>query len=215
MFNIMKDGSVGQNIVNKNFFNAKMHFAEFVEDYIYGIDLENDGIYIFDKNLEQLYTIKTKEKSGPRHAIVFNDMIYVVTELSNQVLVYKKEKNDYKCIQEISTVCDKSVKSYAGAIKITKNKKNIYVTNRGENTISVYSIINNKLKLIQNIECNGNFPRDILLDETEEYVFIANQLSNNISIFERNTENGILNIINDADVFFEKPSCIIRSRYEI
>lgn len=66
-----------------------------------------------------------KSNSGPRHAIVLKDLLYVVTELSNQVLVYKKQKGEYHPIQQISTIINKKIESYAGAIKISKDYKNI------------------------------------------------------------------------------------------
>ena len=62
------------------------------------------------------------------------------------------------------------------------------------------------LKFIQNISSYGIFPRDILLNKSEEYIMVANQKSNNIVIFNRNVKDSILNRIEGADVKMEKPS---------
>lgn len=214
MYNLKENGVIGDEYAIAKILNSHMHFAKFQENYIYAIDLGNDNIYLYNNKLELLYTIATNAKSGPRHAAFLKDMLYVITEMSNQILVYKKNNEKFELIQEISTLSNKKVESYAGAIKISKDGKNIYVTNRGDNTISVFSINNNKLALIQNISSYGDFPRDIFINETDEYVIVANQKSNNLVTFKRNLENGILIKLKNADVLVDSPSCIIGSNYE-
>ena len=207
LYEINQNGEIGNEIKRQKYSNANMHFSKFIEDEIYGIDLANDMIHIYNNQLDEKSIIQTPKNSGPRHAVIIKNLLFVVTEISNQILVYERKKDDYKLIQEISTIKDKKVKTYAGAIKISKNNKNIYVTNRGENTISVYSLIKNKLELIQNIHCYGDFPRDITLNKTEEYALVANQKSDNISIFKRNIENGKLTKISELKT--ENPACIV------
>lgn len=211
----LENGIIGKELVNKKYENSHMHYADFANNAIYGIDLANDVIYIYNENMDTIYTIKTQINYGPRHAIMFDKYIFVVTELSNKILLYKIEDNDYKLIQEISTLKNENITSYAGAIKMSSDHKYIYVTNRGENTISVFSFFDEKLRLVQNISCFGDFPRDITLNENEDFAVVANQKSNNLVVFKRNLENGNLEKLNDTDFFIEKPSCIVRSKYEI
>ena len=194
-----------------------MHYSEVVDDKIFAVDLGNDIIYIYDEKLTLLSQIRVKKGSGPRHLVINSDNILIVTELSNELLVYKKEKNKIELIQQLNTFDNKqNIESYAGAIKISNDGRNIYITNRGHNSISVFrKYKDKKYKLIQNISCFGEFPRDIVLNETEEYLFVANQKSNNIKIFKRNKKNGILKEIKDAELIIESPSCIVRRNYEI
>lgn len=216
VYQIKKNGSIGRRKGIKKYNNSNMHFAEFIGDNIYAIDLGKDAIYIYNLKMQLISQIDMNRNCGPRHMVMSKDenIMYVVTELSNQILVYKKNDNKFDLIQEISTLPDESIESYAGAIRISRDNKNIYVTNRGHNSISVFSILKRGLKFVQNIPSYGEFPRDILLNESEEYAIVANQKSNNVIVYKRNIKNGILSKI-DGEVKMEKPSCIVRSKYEI
>ena len=129
--------------------------------------------------------------------------------------MYKKEGKEFVLKQEISTKQEKSIESYASAIKMSKDNKYIYVTNRGENTISVFEKKNDKLKQIQSISSYGDFPRDIILTEDENHILVANQKSNSVVIFYRNRQDGTISENQVSEIKIEKPSCIIRRRYGI
>ena len=196
---------------------SHIHFADFIKNHIYVIDLGNDCIYIYNLKLECINQIKVKKGTGPRHLVVDNDenILYVVTEYSNQIFMYKKEGKEFVLKQEISTKQEKSIESYASAIKMSKDNKYIYVTNRGENTISVFEKKNDKLEQIQSISSCGDFPRDIILTEDENHILVANQKSNSVVIFYRNRQDGTISENQVSEIKIEKPSCIIRRSYEI
>lgn len=213
MFELKSDGSIGDEIFSAKNKNSNMHFAGFVGQDVIAIDLGQDKMYIYDSNLKLKQTLDFPKNAGPRHLAISNDEknFFVVTELSNEVYVYQKKQSGYNLIQKVNTLETKHIESYAGAIKITKDNKNLYVTNRGENTIAVFLIKNDKLEFVERISSYGEFPRDILLNADEKYVLVANQKSNNIEIFKRNIQNGKLIRVENAEVNIEKPSCIIRS----
>lgn len=217
LYNLNENGTIEREINHKSYQNANMHFADFIGNDIYAIDLGNDNIYLYNQELKENFTIELEKGVGPRHLAVSKDKktVYVVTEMSNQIYVYHKEDDGFELKQKVSTLLETNVKSYAGAIKISKDNKNIYVTNRGDNTISVFSIRKDKLELIQNISSYGDFPRDIFLNANEEYLLVANQKSDNIAIYKRNQDTGILRKMQNQELKIDKPSCIVRSSYEI
>lgn len=223
MYSLNTNGSLGRKKYFQKYENSNMHFAEFIQDNIYAVDLGNSKVYIYNEKMQLLDTIQLDKDSGPRHLVMSKDKktIYIVTELSNKIYVYEKNNGKFKLIQKISTLIDdnilkdQNIKTYAGAIKISSDYKNIYVTNRGHNSISVFSIKNNKLEYIQNISTYGEFPRDILLNQNEEYLMVANQKSNNIVIYKRDMQNGMLSVIENSNLKLDKPSCIVRRDYEI
>lgn len=217
MYKLKQDGCVEEEIKKIEYPFSHMHFAEFIQNDIYAVDLGNDTICIYNNKMKLISKIHTGLKTGPRHIAMTKDCqtLYVVTEMSNQILVYCKDNNDFKLVQTLSTLPNQETESFARAIKISNNDKYIYVTNRGHNSISVFENNKTKLKLIQNIPSYGIFPRDILLNKNEEYIMVANQKSNNIVIFNRNVNDGTLNRIEGADVKMEKPFCIVRSDYGI
>lgn len=211
MYELQDNGIINKEKFRNIYDNANMHYADFSENYIYTVDLGNNNIYIYDYEMNLQSTINTGEKTGPRHIAVSKNekTIYVVTELSNEILVYKKNNDGFNLVQRASTIMDRNLESYVAAIKVTQDNKNIYITNRGHNSISVFDIKNNRVELIQNISSYGEFPRDIFLNYNEKYVMIANQISNNIVIYERAKETGELNKIEGSNIEIDKPSCII------
>ena len=213
MFELKSDGSIGDEISSVKNKNSNMHFAGFVGQDVIAIDLGQDKMYVYDLNLKLKQTLDFPKGTGPRHLAISNDekKFFVVTELSNEIYVYENKESIYNLIQKVDILETKSIESYAGAIKITSDNKNLYVTNRGENTITVFLIKNDKLEFVERISSYGEFPRDILLNEDEKYLLVANQKSNNIEIFKRNIQNGKLIRVENAEVNIEKPSCIIRS----
>jgi len=216
LLDLNKDGSINEVVKEVQFNGAHMHFSEFIDRKIYSVDLGNDLIYIFDENLNLLSEIYTKEDVGPRHLIVLKEQkkLFVVTELSNEILIYEEQNNKYNLVQQLSTLEKQTGNSYAGAIKVSSNGKNIYVSNRGHNSISVFKKNGKKYELIQNISCFGDFPRDIAFNKTEDYLIVANQKSDNIIIYKRNKENGILTKVKNEELTVKRPACIIRQDYE-
>lgn len=211
-FEIEENGYIGKEKYRMEYAkNSNIHFAEFINGRIYVVDLGNDRIYVYNPDMELLNTIKLEKGLGPRHLVANNEgnIIYIVTEYSNQVLMYQEENKKFILKQKISTIKNKNIESYASAIKITKDNKYVYVTNRGENTIAVFENNEKRLKLIQIISSYGDYPRDIVLNKDEQYAIVVNQKSNNITTFKRNQSNGKLSVYKEKAIKIEKPSCIV------
>lgn len=217
-----------------------MHYIQFMEDetYICVSDLGTDrlsGYKIIKENqnidnnaddnahdnsnvkiqLIHAFDIKLPEGSGPRHFVYSPDgmYIYVITELSNTICVYKKEDGfKYTHIQTISTLPEGNAdcKSSTAAIRITKDGRFIYASNRGHDSVSVYKAASESglLEMVQNISSNGECPRDIILDENEEYLLCANQSSSTVTSLKRDRENGCLSLT-DKVFNTERPVCLI------
>ena len=80
----------------------------------------------------------------------------------------------------------------AADIVLTPDGKNLYISVRGLNVLSVFSVDENgSLKLIQNIGCQGKNPRGLCLSPDSRYLFSINRDSNCIARFLRN-EDGML-----------------------
>lgn len=91
--------------------------------------------------------------------------------------------------------------------KKLKDGKFIYTTLRGHNSISVFKYENNELELLQNILSYGNTPRDLEIDKTQRYLLVANQDSDEISIYSRDVNTGKLKFINKQNTLL--PTCIL------
>jgi len=83
----------------------------------------------------------------------------------------------------------------AAEVRISPDGKHVYVSNRGEaNTISVFQQmeISNDFERIQVIASGGSMPRNFNLTADGKYILAAHQASNDIVVFKRDSDSGIL-----------------------
>lgn len=151
--------------------------------------------------------------TGPRHIAYSNSKyIYVISELTSEIFVFKYNPSDNKIFENIQTISTLPL-NYNGnrsgsAIRIHPNNKLIYTSDRGNNSISLFSInsTDGKVKLLNTISCQGNSPRDFQIDPSGSYLFVANEKSNNISVFSIESSTGNLKFMNSHKI--HSPTCI-------
>jgi 6-phosphogluconolactonase len=85
-------------------------------------------------------------------------------------------------------------KNTAAELAISSDGLFLYASNRGENSLVVFSIASKdgKLNLIQRISCGGKTPRHFTLDPTAQWLLCGNQDSANVTVFRRDTATGKL-----------------------
>jgi 6-phosphogluconolactonase len=84
-------------------------------------------------------------------------------------------------------------KNTAAEVVISPDGNFLYASNRGEDTLVVFSIANDgSLKEIQRVPCGGKTPRHFTLDPTFRWILCGNQDSASITIFRRDEGTGKL-----------------------
>jgi len=117
-------------------------------------------------------------------------------ELSGTVGVFRYNNGKLTLIEYVPTH-PAGYKGDIGSadIHISPDGKFLYASNRGdENTITIFSINpqTGKLKLKGYQSVMGKTPRNFIIDPTGNYLLVANQNTDNIVIFKRNKETGML-----------------------
>lgn len=175
---------------------AKAHFMDFdpKTDAVFVCDLGSDVIHKYSL-LNEIATYYTPKGTGPRH-IAFHPskpILYVFGELSSTITVLRDEGFSLEHVQTISTLPSPQELNWGAAIKISKDGKYVYASNRADNTISVLEVMDDaSLKLVQHISTYGEHPRDFDLSYDDKYLLCANMQSDTLTLFERNPDNGIL-----------------------
>ena len=148
--------------------------------------------------LKHLARYQMENGFGTRHLVFSPDgkTMYIVGELSSQVNVARFNENTWK-FEDVATYKtipdDFSDHNGAAAIRISKDGKFIYISNRGHDSITVFKVLDDgKLELVQRISVFGSFPRDFNWDKDEKYLVVANQNTNNATLYRRNSETGNL-----------------------
>lgn len=171
-----------KNITIRN--GAGCHQVLFYKDKILVLCLFLDKIIIFDEDLNQADEIIFPEGSGPRHGIfpVNGDDLYLASELSNELFMIDMET------KKISAKTDLLNKTHVkGTAAIRMKDDHLYVSTRGEDVISVVSIIDLELKQIH--DCGGEHPRDFII--VDDHLVCANRFSNNVVSFALNKDGSI------------------------
>jgi 6-phosphogluconolactonase len=85
-------------------------------------------------------------------------------------------------------------KNTAAELAISSDGLFLYASNRGEDSLVVFSIApkQGKLDFVQRISCGGKTPRHFTIDPTNQWLLCGNQDSATITIFRRDTVTGKL-----------------------
>ncbi|HEX3571624.1 MAG TPA: lactonase family protein [Acidobacteriaceae bacterium] len=85
-------------------------------------------------------------------------------------------------------------KNTAAELAISADGQFLYASNRGEDSLAVFSIAPKRghLDFVQRISCGGKTPRHFTLDPTTQWLLCGNQDSGTITIFRRDTVTGRL-----------------------
>ncbi len=170
---------------------------------------EDDPELLEDSGLE----LKMPAGSGPSK-LIFNDEhtypeVYVLCELSGQVLIWIREHGTWRLADKWPTVPN----GYFGKNTPTAMKGNSYMTfvaNKGDNSVAVYRIINyGFLERTQVIKSGGGTPRD--LEILDRYLVVANEDADLLTVFRISLKEQKIEATNiKAEV--PKPRCVVGYR---
>jgi 6-phosphogluconolactonase (cycloisomerase 2 family) len=155
--------------------------------------------------------VNTAQGSGPRHLIFHPNkkFVYCIEELSGTITTYNYQKGTMTVVDRVFACADTADIYSSADLHITPDGRFLYATNRGENTIAIFSINkkDGKLTLTGHESTYGNSPRNFTIDPSGNFLLVANQLSNNIVVFRINKETGKL-IKTAIEIKVFNPSCL-------
>ena len=173
---------------------------------VYVADLSTDKLNIFtiDVNASKVKPASTpfvtvKPGSGPRHFTIHptDKYAYLVEEITSTVAVFARNTKTGALTlldDNVQTLPDNfSGQNTSADIHIDPSGKFLYQSNRGANTLAIFAIGNDgKLTKVGDQPTEGKTPRNFLIDPKGDYVFVAHQDSDNITIFKRDQKTGKL-----------------------
>lgn len=203
---------------HENQASPHVHFADLTPDkYLITCDLGTDEVVTYDVSkagkLSQVASYKATPGAGPRH-IVFHPtqkIAYLICELNStiEVLIYDGVGH-LSLLQTISTLPQEWTEfNGTAAIRVSKDGRFLYASNRGHDSIVVYKIIEDgTLVQIQLIKTNGKIPRDFALSTDEHIIIAAHQDSDNVTTFLRDTTTGLLSEV-QHDFVVPEAVCVV------
>lgn len=153
--------------------------------YVCVPDLGLDEIIVYDRALRRVSQVKTPAGSGPRHMIFSPDgkQAFCANELDNTVSTFSYARGTSTCLHTTDALPDDRKKGTTlAAIRISGDGKELYTSNRGDNSISRFSVEGGKLRLESVADCGGESPRDFCLLPGGK-LLVANERSDSLALF--------------------------------
>lgn len=230
---INEDGSVGERASFIQFEGSgphprqkgpRAHAVQASPDgrHLYVCDLGTDKVWIFEINTADgsLTTAKTAFASvppggGPRHLVLSQSgqHLWVNNELDLSVTAFTRDPGT-GALTPIATVpmhqdppdSDKTVT--AAAIRLHPNEKFLYVTSRGDDGLSVYTIAEDgSPTLFGRFPAGVERPREANIDPTGQWLLVAGQNDDTLVVMAIDSETGHLSPTKHS-VQLPKPVCI-------
>ena len=232
--NVRDEGKLGPNKERQEAPHA--HWVKQMWNDVFVADLGLDRIlvYKFDpakgalgpmpkpgpKNIRPQQPIEVSPGTGPRHVALSNKpnrnligFMYVLGELDSTVTVFGTTKEgDFEISwQKVPMLPDGfSARNDAAEIEIHPNGKFLYASNRGHDSIVVYSIDQDwgKLKQVADVPTGGKEPRHFAIDPSGNFLLAEDQLSDKIVTFRIDQKTGALTPTGDS-VEVPSPVCLV------
>lgn len=194
---------------------SHVHYADLAPDgYLITCDLGTDQVTSYqvseEGKLSQVDLYQSQAGAGPRH-LVFHPsykIAYLICELNGtiEVLIYDG-MGHFEHMQTIATIpADYQDFNAGAAIRLSKDGKFLYASNRGHDSIASYRVLRDgSLELIDIVSSNGKTPRDFNLSANDAYLIVAHQDSDNVSVFERDAQSGQIKLVSSD---FQVPEAV-------
>ena len=162
--------------------------------FVYRLDLDDNSL----RHIEGGDAVM-RAGAGPRH-IAFHPtlpLVFVANELDSTVatLRFDAERGALSPLDIRSTIPPGwTGTNYPADIHIASSGRTLYVSNRGLNSLAVFSVAasTGALTLEQMVSTEGDWPRNFSLDPTGRWLLVANQRSDSVVVFGRDPESGRL-----------------------
>ncbi len=175
-------------------------------------------VYRFDEATGTLRHIEESDAAlppgtGPRH-LAFHPtlpLLFVSGELSSTVITLHCDPNfgTLRGAQMLSAVPTGTTgENFPADIHVAPSGRTLYVSNRGHNSVAVFSIAaKGTLALQQVMSTGGDWPRNFTIDPTGRWLLVANQKSGSVVVFARDVESGRLSATSQR-IAVPSPACL-------
>ncbi len=178
--------------------------------YVFTPDLGIDKVMIYKVDaargkLSPNGFAATKPAAGPRHFDFHpsGKFAYVINELDSTMTAFSYDKAAGKLteLQTLSTLpAGFKETSYCADVHVHPSGKFLYGSNRGHNSIVIFSIDpgSGKLTLTGHESTRGDWPRNFGIDPSGRFLLAANQNSNSVATFRIDEATGKLSPVGNV-----------------
>ncbi len=181
--------------------------------YVLVTDLGADTVHVLDRSLRHICAVRVPAGHGARHIVFSPDgaYLYCANELAATVSVFawNAQAGTLAYIHTFDSAVPAELAPHntAAAIRLSKDGKKLYLSNRGEDTLTVFDTRDGvHFALVQKVPCGGSHPRDFQLTEDETHLVCANTFSDLVAVFA--LRDGLVGALTDS-VSLPRPLCVM------
>jgi len=233
VFEIRKDGSLGRTTAFKTFQGSSVNKDRQMEPHPHSVYLDASGLhaYVCDLGTDQIHgfrfhpakgaiipdetaSARVAPGSGPRHLALHprGNFAYVLNEMGETITAFARNPSNgaLKSIQTAPCLpANFRGLSTAAEIVIHPSGKFLYASNRGHDSVSIFSIgPNGRLTPAGFTPTGGKTPRNIAIDPTGKWLITENQDSGTMFVFRIDQKTGKL-IPTGQKVRVRAPVCAV------
>jgi 6-phosphogluconolactonase len=218
VFHVQKDGRIGEASAFVQHAGSSVDKQRQEGPHAHWIETTPDNRYAVaaDLGLDKLLVYRFNDKTGalaandppyanldpgagPRHVAFHPNgrFAYVVNELQSTITTFSYNRST-GTLQKLNSVSSLpkgfSGDNTAAEIKVHPNGKFLFASNRGNDSIAVFSVDaeNGHLTLVDFFSTQGKSPRNFEIDPSGKLLLVANQDTNNIVVFRIDPGTGRL-----------------------
>lgn len=187
------------------------HQVIFDADTVLVTDLGADRVHrlkLVDGRLHEAGHTQLPPGSGPRHGVVSGDHLVIACELSAQVWLGRRRGGEWQQVALVdASGADTEARIYPSAVAVADDQ--VLVANRGADTCTVFALDRDQdtLTAVTEFPSGGQWPRDLVL--SSDRVWVANQVSNVVSVFTRTDQGALPAWTLDFEIPSNSPACIV------
>lgn len=183
------------------------HFVKRTPDgkYLFVVDLGLDTIFTYDRALHEVSRAQVPAGAGCRHLAYSEDgkTVFCVNEMASSVSVFAYCDGRLTLRETVPALpADFSGASTAAAIRVAGDQ--LYVSNRGHDSITRFRIDGGSLTRLDWTPCGGQSPRDFAV--FGDWMFCTNEYTDNVTVFR--LENG-KPVQTPTELHMTHPLCVI------
>jgi 6-phosphogluconolactonase len=222
---ILRDGSLGEptDLASHVGPERDPHAHQVIIDpsgrWVLAVDLGADSVYVYKLDLGtgklvQHHQVLLPSGAGPRHLAFHPNgrVAYIVQELRSEITMaaWQPRRGVLTLGEVVPTVGpDAPNPNYPGEIAVSRDAQFVYASNRGENSVATFAVLEGGWRLRrlgENVPTGGDWPRHLALDAGGRRVFVSNQRSGTVTCLPRDPGTGALG---QATPAFSVPSVAV------
>ncbi len=143
------------------------------------VDLGLDAVYCYDAALNVLSVAHVPAGEGARHLAAIGHTVFCANELGSSVTVFTYEDHHLTAGETVPILNHPAI-STAAAIRTVGEW--VYVSNRGDDSVSCLRWREGRLRLQSVVPVGGRSPRDFLI--VDDWLLATNEISNTVTVLK-------------------------------